>query len=437
MRPQVPAPHVRSLTCPNCGGAVEIRGMAHTLNAVCIQCLSIIDARSPELRVIQQFRAKERVRPLIPLGTRGKLHGDPYEVIGFQVRTINVEGVDYSWHEYLIFNPYKGFRYLSFYNGHWNDIKPIKGIPVMTESLGRKAAVWLGTTYKHFQNAKARTTYVMGEFPYRVQVGETATVDDYVNPPYMLSSETTPDEVVWSLGEYHTGEDIWKHFNLPGSPPPAVGVFANQPSPYSGSAGRWFRLAGLLWLITLGVLILTKMFAAEEQVLARQYTYDERTPGEHSIVTPVFELKGRPSSVEIGLYTNLYQNWAFFNVALINEETGRAWDFGSEVSYYSGSDWSEGSSSETVRLPRIPAGRYYLRIEPEMDDAPNDGYTTGPRNVTYTVVVNRDMPTYWPFVIAFLLIPVPAIMAALRSFTFEHSRWQESDYATASGDDDE
>ena len=53
--------------------------------------------------------------------------------------------------------------------------------------------------------------------------------------------------------------------------------------------------------------------------------------------------------------------------------------------------------------------------------------------------VRRDVPTYWPYFLAFVLIPIPAIVAALRSFTFEHSRWQESDYAvsTDSGDDDE
>jgi len=36
-----------------------------------------------------------------------------WEVIGFQVRTIRVQGIDYSWGEYLLFNPYEGFRYLT------------------------------------------------------------------------------------------------------------------------------------------------------------------------------------------------------------------------------------------------------------------------------------------------------------------------------------
>ena len=58
---------------------------------------------------------------------------------------------------------------------------------------------------------------LLGEFPWRAQHGDTATVgNDYIAPPCMLSSEQTGQEIVWSLGEYWTGERIWKAFNLPG-----------------------------------------------------------------------------------------------------------------------------------------------------------------------------------------------------------------------------
>ena len=80
------APNVRSLNCPNCGGTVQVRGMGRTISVVCINCLSVLDTRTPSLTVLSQFQAKERYQPLIPLGTRGKLRGDLYEVMGFQVR---------------------------------------------------------------------------------------------------------------------------------------------------------------------------------------------------------------------------------------------------------------------------------------------------------------------------------------------------------------
>ena len=55
-----------------------------------------------------------------------------------------------------------------------------------------------------------------------------------------------------------------------------------------------------------------------------------------------FELTGRTSNVEISIRTDLNNNWAYFNFALINEGTGQDFDFGREVSYYRDSDGSEG-----------------------------------------------------------------------------------------------
>jgi hypothetical protein len=43
-----------------------------------------------------------------------------------------------------------------------------------------------------------------------------------------------------------TGSQVWQAFTLPGSPPPAYGIFANQPSPYSGNVGSSWRT--WLWL---------------------------------------------------------------------------------------------------------------------------------------------------------------------------------------------
>ena len=52
MRPAV-VPKVKALQCPNCGGSIELRGYAQSINAVCIQCLSILDTRTPSLQVLQ------------------------------------------------------------------------------------------------------------------------------------------------------------------------------------------------------------------------------------------------------------------------------------------------------------------------------------------------------------------------------------------------
>lgn len=409
-----------------------IRGFATTLSVVCGNCHSVLDAKDPNFAVLQRFEAAERIEPLIPLGTRGKIRGDPYEVIGFQVRTITEEGVDYSWDEYLLFNPYKGFRYLTQYQGHWNDVTVLRTLPEVTNGA-RPVAKVLGGTFRHFQTAEARTTYVLGEFPWQVHVGETASVMDFVAPPRMLSSETTGSETTWSLGEYITGQQVWQAFQLPGSPPRPVGVYENQPSPFGGNLKEvWLWCAAFLLFLTL-IAVFFSTFARNEEVFHGSYSFAPHANQEPSFVTDVFELKGRTSNVELSTRTDLTNNWAYFNYALINSDTGQAFDFGREVSYYFGRDsdgaWTEGGQRDTAVIPAVPSGRYYLRVEPEMD--------ASAQGVGYEITVRRDVPSISYFLIAALLLLVPPVFWTFRSMGFEQARWHESDYAPASSGGDE
>ena len=121
------APAVASLTCPQCGAAIELRTLDQALSVVCASCGSILDARDPNLHVLQEFKARQKFTPQIPLGTRGTLKGKKWEVVGYQVRRATIDGTTYYWEEYLLFNPYEGFRYLTQYDGHWNDVQVAEG----------------------------------------------------------------------------------------------------------------------------------------------------------------------------------------------------------------------------------------------------------------------------------------------------------------------
>ena len=424
-------PSIRTVLCPTCGGNVEIRGLQHTRSAVCIQCLTILDPTTPALRILQQFDERMRVIPLIPLGSRGKFHGTQWEVIGFQVRTITVEGIDYSWHEYLLFNPYKGFRYLTQYEGHWNWVTTVRAVPTEKTSSGRRAVGYLGNTYAHFQHASARTTFVMGEFPWQVRVGDVADADDFVSPPYMLSAETTEGEVTWSHGEYMPGAAVWQAFGLPGGPPRASGVFANQPSPYKGKLWDIWKTWLLLMALWVAVFIGLRLGSPNVEAFRQTFRYAQNSPGEHSLVTDLFDLKGSTSNVVVQLRTDLRNNWAYFNMALINEGTGQGWDFGRELSFYSGRDeegnWTEGKPGAEVTIPAVPAGRYYLRIEPEMAATPEPG-TSDYRQMDYEIVVRRGVPGFFWLFMVLLLLQVPPVVRTLQSAAFEGSRWAQSDY---------
>ena len=428
-----PVVKAKSLSCPNCGGPVDLRGFAHTLNVVCPQCLSVLDASTPELQILQKFHAKERVQPKIPLGTRGKLDGTLYEVIGFQVREVVTEDDMFVWEEYLLFNPYKGFRYLSEYQGHWNFIRVLHALP-LTMGIGGKPAIrMLDRNYIGFDTMTAKTGYVLGEFPWQVRVGDQAVVQDFVSPPYMLSSETTDGEVTWSLGEYRTGQQIWQALQLPDRPPAPSGIFANQPSPHAGKP----RAAWRTWLWLMVALAAVSFFftvASSNRVVFNQsYVFVPGTPGEPSFVTAPFELTGRTSNVELAINTDLYNNWAYFHLALINEESGQTYDFGREVSYYRDSGETEGKPNDSVIVPSVAPGRYYLRVEPEMAAPASSRFSSSSSSsvssMHYQLVLRRDVPTYAFFWIVAALLLIPPIVTSARASSFESARWRESDYA--------
>jgi hypothetical protein len=427
------APHVKALNCPACGAAITLRASAQAVTVVCDHCHSILDAQDPQLKILQHFKAAtDEYPPIIPLGTRGTIRGTIYEAIGFQRRTIEVEGIHYSWHEYLLFNPYKGFRYLTEYNGHWNDTSTLRSLPEVNTNTSPPTVKYLGETYKHFQTARAQTTFVLGEFPWQVRVGESAEVSDYISPPRVLSSEKTGQEITWSMGEYMSPPDVWKAFKLPGEPLEPTGVYENQPSPLSADTTTIWMIFGTFAAVLLAMAVGFSAFARNEDVFDGSYSFDTSNHGEASFVTDPFELKGHTSNLELSTQAGVDNSWIYLNFALINQETGHAYDFGREITYYHGYDsdgfWSEGKPHDEVSIPAVPAGTYYLRIEPESD--------AGHGTISYIISARRDSPQAIFFWIALLALLAPAALLTWRSMNFEHMRWAESDYAPSDSGDD-
>lgn len=426
---------VKGLNCPQCGAAIELRSGALAQTVACPTCTAILDARDPNLAVLQQSQDRlSRAAPAIPLGTTGSLGGASWQAIGFQVRGVRVSGVTYYWREYLLWNGDQGFRYLTEYDGHWNDVVVVKGAPKETMVAGTPQVEYNGTAFKHFQSATATTFFVLGEFPWEARTGDTVEDDDFVAPPYMLSRERTADEVTWSLGTYTPPEKIAQAFTLPSLPPPR-GVFANQPNPRLGDAKR-LKGTFAIFAAALVVLAVARFLTAQnQQVFSQGYQYSAETGDTAAFVTPVFALGGHTSNVELRIRTSLANQWAYYNLALLDANGGPGYDFGREVSNYSGYEdgeaWHEGSSEDKVVLPSVPPGRYYLRVALDRDK--------GAPPFSYTLSIKRDVPRVWPFLAAFVLLATPVLLSVVRSVSFEYNRWRESDHpwSTSSDSDDD
>jgi len=183
--------------------------------------------------------------------------------------------------------------------------------------------------------------------------------------------------------------------------------------------------------VLFALLIVFTLLKSNHEVFRENYVYSGAKNSEAAFVTPTFQLSGGNKNVEVGAHADLDNDWIYLSFALINDETGQTFDFAREVSYYHDSDGTEGSRNNSVVIPSVPGGRYYLRIEPEMS-------STAP-STPYEIFVRRDVPIYSYFWIAALLLLIPPVLTTYRSMTFESRRWRESDYApaaSAGGNDD-
>lgn len=285
--------------------------------------------------------------------------------------------------------------------------------------------------YKHFQTSFPTVTYVLGEFNWKVAVGDTGKARDFVSPPFVLSQDVSAQDSTWSHGEYLEPREVWGAFGLPGNPPLRHGVNLAQVNPHAAArraTGLWFGLyaaAAVLLYAALAALAQNKV------VFSAQYAYSPPAPApavvetlgrpnEAAFVTPEFELTGK-GNARVRTSTNLDNQWLSLGLALINADTDIALDFDRELSHYHGVEdgeaWSEGSRDDRVFLPKVPAGRYYLRVEPE-----------SPGSVSYGVEVSRDVPQLrWLFCALGLLL-APVLWSWARHWNFEKSRWAESDH---------
>jgi hypothetical protein len=397
----MPVTKVSGLNCPNCGSAIELRSFSNATSVVCQSCLSILDARDPNLQVLQEAQSRERIVPEIPLGSRCTFPSGTFEAIGFQQRTVYEDGVAYSWYEYLIFNPFKGFRYLTVYNGHWNFVRTLNTLP--SASAGGNSVKVGDTAFKIFSNSMAETSFVLGEFPWMVKVGEQVQCTDYIAPPKVLSAETTPEEIVWSIGDYISGEEVWKAFKLTTPVPRAVGVFENQPAPLGEKVGSLWRTA--LILAAAAVLMAFLLYSTGSRKVIYHQSYTIGTP-----ITATFDVPGHESNLELKTINQTGQPM-YVEYALQKQGLSSPVKFGRQV--------GTGSIGDVATIPSIAAGHYVLNVVAE---AP-PGLITG----QYVIELKRDVPSIgWVFgALAFLL--VPPILQSFRASSFERSRWAGSD----------
>ncbi|MFM9423788.1 ribosomal protein S27E [Variovorax sp. GrIS 2.14] len=189
----------RGFNCPNCGAPVTVN-FADSKTITCRACNSIIDLTQGIGGELKHAEQAEPVRPLIALGALGQLQGASWQVVGFQHRMGQEPGDDemFGWDEYLLYNKKRGFSFLVDATDGWSMVQPTTGAPTMAES--GSAATYMGKRFQQQYAYNAETTYVAGEFYWKVERGQKTFNRDFAAGATLLSMERSANELTWSSG---------------------------------------------------------------------------------------------------------------------------------------------------------------------------------------------------------------------------------------------
>lgn len=428
------------LGCPNCGGPLELRAPDKTERVTCPNCNSLLDVNQGQLSFLKAL-AEPTFQPVIPIGSSGDLPEGNMTVIGAMSRSVTIEGTQYFWGEYLLYNPQIGFRWLVHSDEHWNYVQAVS--PGEVVEVARSVS-FRGKNYRIFQDAPARVESVLGEFYWKVEAGEAVRGVDYVSPPYMLAKEvstvyvpasTNPEnkratgEINWSLGMYVTPAQIEKSFGISDLPRPS-GIAPNQPYRHKWIYKYWIILILAALLVSFVVFITS---GSSNEVFSQSVTLQplRNADGTQIFFSEPFELAGRRNIRIIG-ESPVQNTWVYLEADLINEETGVVQSVPMEISYYQGVEdgesWTEGAQKDSIDTSSLPGGKYVLRLEGQWEK--------WQLPATVSVKIVQNVTTGLKLLILLIVLSIVPILMGIYHISFERRRWSESMFSGGDSSDD-
>ncbi len=361
-RPSEPPGRPKMVACPACGASLTLRALGQSVTAACPSCGSLIDVARPDIQLIRQYT--EQTRQLrIPLGSRGKVRGQLWQLIGAMQRS----AADAAWEEYLLFNPYLGFRWLVYADGRWSLGHMLRDTSALHPEKGQP---YLGHLFRQLDSGTVTVGWVVGEFYWRVTTGEQVLATDFAAPPLMLSREKSGSEVVWTLLEYLQPQEVETAFRIAGAERSNANIAdsdgVQQPN-QAWATLRQIRRTVFYALVAAFLLqIIGEIAARSTTIDVGTYDLQHDSADETRIYGP-YILRPSRSAAQLLATAPLDNAWVQLQGSLENTTTGQSYRFDGSFQYYHGVDsdgsWHEGASSSSVYLSGLPAGTYDLVVD--------------------------------------------------------------------------
>jgi len=428
----------KALECPSCGGPFELHAAGYSTLHVCQFCGSEIDLTDDVgIRLITEHVEAAKTL-LIPLGTKGVINGVEWVCVGNIEKT---DGWD-KWEEFLLFNPYHGYRWLIHQESGWSVGTPILSNPADPR---RDTFEYEGARMKRiYDPAESRVERAIGEFYWQVKKGDAVQSTSYVGGGIVLSCEMPGDEFNWTQEEFVPSKAVAKAFGIDNTGQyPQTGDYPqpHHPNPHADGTITLTLIAGVAFLAAM-LFAISMSYGGEQRVAT--FTANPLNAA-RSFDVGTFTMTGRARPVTItarGEPGN--NNWMYLEYTLTNTASDEEIVASQSIQYYSGRDWTEDDRSRTSKIASVPPGTYQLTAEVLLPEDEVPGAAQRQARPLPSVAIGSGRPVtvevtsngvfYSNLFVLFFALFGPVIWIGIRAASFESAR--QSGYDGADDDDD-
>ena len=319
-------------------------------------------------------RSTRAIVPKIPLGTRGTWRGHQFEVIGFQHRSIVVEDERLRLERVRAVQSRTRAFAISASTRGTGTTSAVHALPAVAGAGRGRGHVPRRGPSGSSRPRRRRTDFVLGEFPWRVRVGDVVDVSDYVAPPLMLSSEGTDERDHLVARRVHrparrSGRRSSCRATRPSRS--ACSRTSRRPSRQEPRVTwRTFVALALALLVAAGLAAaLTARARAGVRSRLRVSAERDRRSRRSSPSRFTMTRRGHDRARDRDATSN---NWLGLRLRADQQRHRRRLRLRPRgqllLRHRQRRTWTEGvTQRDSVVCPRVPAGAYYLRVEPEGD----------------------------------------------------------------------
>ncbi|WP_246859496.1 DUF4178 domain-containing protein [Spirosoma sp. KCTC 42546] len=420
-----------TLTCPNCQTTITYYDVSGSSYYGCPNCHAFFKYENEGPPEILTTFQPSTATPVLPIGSEGYLNGQFVRVVGLLHK--KEAGSFYRWLEYMLLRQDGRYSQLAEYNGHWMVIEPTDHTYSHYHVGGKTYTIntdegqyWLYNQYKpELLNA-------VGEFDWNCLEDEKLTISEYIRPPSMLISEQGATDSKWYKARYISRSELATAFGIAKDVLPAPsGVGAIEPADPDDRSGTLLAFTGMLLVAVFVLQVILSIVKPSTQLLKESYQTESDSSGTiKPIITSSFDVDG-PTVLAFNLSASLDNQWIELPVTLINEQSGRVYEFSKTLEYYygveGGESWSEGSRDDDAVLSRIPSGRYHVNIYPARDLG---------KPVSFSIGITQNTMLGSNIALLLLLFSIYPISLFVNKQWHESQRWSNSDYSKVYTEED-